>query len=145
MLNVQFFWWNAKPDQTRKKTSKMGIRNVQFGMPFGNQTCIIFVAHFGIFNSKFVLWTLALCCESFGVMAFMNLNIENTLNILAFWSRNFGLLTLWNRPLSAPQQNKIKILFVLFHICLLCVRSKCEKAGKLFPVQSKTYSLGFKA
>ena len=43
---------------------------------------------------------LALCCEHFGVVAFIKLNIENTLNILAFSSINFGVLALRNQPLE---------------------------------------------
>ena len=36
--------------------------------------------------------------ENFGVKAFMKLNNENTINILAFWSTNFGVWALWNGP-----------------------------------------------
>ena len=34
---------------------------------------------------------LALCCENFGIKAFMKLNIEKAIHILSFWSTNFGV------------------------------------------------------
>ena len=44
---------------------------------------------------------LALCCENFGIKAFIKLNNENAINILAFKRRNLCNWVLWNWPLVA--------------------------------------------
>ena len=51
----------------------------------------------------------------------MKLNIENALNIFAFWSTNFGVLALWNRPLSLNKSlDKLELKWSCNLICRTC-------------------------
>ena len=51
-----------------------------------------------------------LCCENFGIKALMKLNIENSINILAFKLNEIDLRT-WKLKLSNSQS---PIFFILF-------------------------------
>ena len=70
---------------------------------------MIFSPHDQQFN-RCLTWPTNLPIWLFGVKAFMKLNYENTLNILAFWGTNFGILALWNRP-HVQQNQPYTLLF----------------------------------
>ena len=58
-----------------------------------------------IFEAKFVYETknahivLVVWSKNLGFKAFMELNIENAIIVLAFGVANFGIMALWNWPL----------------------------------------------